>query len=82
MHHTTSNVAVNQPGSVGFAASVSADLKQSPMTGGTDTPDTPSNAASTDITRPTILDKTKRQLIDAVTKNRLTIVIGPTGCGE
>ena len=73
MHPTTSNVAVNQSGSVGFAPSVSTDLKQSPDT------DTPSNAA---MTRPTILDKTKRQLIDAVTKNRLTIVIGPTGCGE
>ena len=78
MHHTTSNVAVNQPGSVGFAASVSADLKQSPVAR-TDTDTTPTNAA---MTRPTILDKTKRQLIDAVTKNRLTIVIGPTGCGE
>lgn len=78
MHHTASNVAVNQPGFVGVAASVSTPLKQTPMTG-TDT-ETPSNASTASNTvRPTILDKTKRQLIDAVTKNRLTIVIGPTG---
>jgi len=40
-------------------------------TGGTDT--------ESNMTRPTILDKTKRQIIDAVSKNRLTIIIGPTG---
>jgi len=40
-------------------------------TGGTDN--------ESNMTRPTILDKTKRQIIDAVSKNRLTIIIGPTG---
>jgi hypothetical protein len=75
MHHTASNVAVHQVEPASFdAGSNSVDLKQPPMpptTGGTDT--------ESDVTRPTILDKTKRQIIDAVSKNRLTIVIGPTG---
>ena len=84
MHHITGHVAVNQP--VGFAASeavsTDADLKHPPMTG-TKTPSNNNNASTaSDMTRPTISDKTKRQLIDAVSKNRLTIVIGPTGCGK
>ena len=74
MHHTTSNLALHLPEPVSFAAeanaSASVDLKQSPM---------PPISNAADVARPTILDKTKRQLIDAVSKNRLTIVIGPTG---
>ena len=70
---TASNVAVRQVEPASFdAGSASVDPKQPPMVGGgTDT--------ESDMTRPTILDKTKRQIIDAVSKNRLTIVIGPTG---
>ena len=77
MHHTASNVAVHQVEPASFdAGSNSVDLKQPPMpptpsTGGTDT--------ESDVTRPTITNHTKRQIIDAVSKNRLTIVIGPTG---
>ena len=67
MHHTARNVAIHQVEPASFdAGSNSVDLKQ------------PGGAGS-DMTRPTILDKTKRQIIDAVSKNRLTIVIGPAG---